>query len=169
MKVLAVGVWGRSHWILDVIGRGAVRCLPANVCPADEEAYSMTGGAIVGALFGAVLGFHIVCAVAWPKLGCGNDHRELGWHIHGHRLWSDCGRRRRVHPRFAQFAEFTLRMPRHGTTRETSLVGKRRRRLQRFVSFSKPPGQFIFIVQGRRLVGIAPILLAPLSGTQRKF
>jgi hypothetical protein len=60
-------------------------------------------------------------------------------------------------------------MPRHGTTRETSLVGKRRRRLQRFVSFSKPPGQFIFIVQGRRLVGIAPILLAPLSGTQRKF
>jgi hypothetical protein len=57
MKVLAVGVWGRSHWILDVIGRGAVRCLPANVCPSDEEAYSMTGGGIVGALFGAVLGF----------------------------------------------------------------------------------------------------------------
>ncbi len=57
MKALAVGVWGTSHWVLDLIGRGAVRCLPAKACPRDEDAYSMTGGAIVGALFGAALGF----------------------------------------------------------------------------------------------------------------
>lgn len=57
MKALAVGVWGTSHWILDLIGRGAVRCFPANSSPSDDEAYSMTGGAVLGTLIGAVLGY----------------------------------------------------------------------------------------------------------------
>lgn len=57
MKTLPDGIWGRSHWLLDLIGRGAVRCLPASACPREDEAYSMTGGAIVGSLIGAALGF----------------------------------------------------------------------------------------------------------------
>ena len=57
MKALADGVWGTSRWLLDLIGRGTFRCLPANACPSDDEAYSMTGGAVAGALIGAVLGF----------------------------------------------------------------------------------------------------------------
>ena len=57
MKTLACGVWGTSHWVLDWIGRGAMWCLPAKASTHDDEAYSLTGGAIVGALFGAALGF----------------------------------------------------------------------------------------------------------------
>ncbi len=57
MKALAEGIWGRSHWILEGIGRGALWCLPRRACPSDDDAFSMTGGAIVGALFGAVLGY----------------------------------------------------------------------------------------------------------------
>lgn len=57
MKALACGFWGTSHWVLDVIGRGALWCIPSHASSRDDEAYSMTGGAIVGALFGTVLGF----------------------------------------------------------------------------------------------------------------
>ena len=57
MKAPAEGIWGTSHWMLDRIGRGAIWCLPAHPCPSDDDAYCMTGGAIVGALFGAALGY----------------------------------------------------------------------------------------------------------------
>ena len=57
MKALTYGFWGTSHWILDLIGRGTVRCIPAQTSVGDDEVYSMTGGAIVGAIFGAGLGF----------------------------------------------------------------------------------------------------------------
>jgi hypothetical protein len=57
MKALAGGVWGTSHRILDSIGRGALSCLPLHARPRDNEALSLTGGAIVGALLGGGLGF----------------------------------------------------------------------------------------------------------------
>lgn len=75
MKPLADGVWGTSHWLLDFIGRCAFRCLPAKACPSDDEAYTMTGGAIVCALFGALLGFalsaqsHDLSVVAGTVIG----------------------------------------------------------------------------------------------------
>lgn len=56
MKPLAVGIWGTSHWVLDLIGRSAVWCLHTNAYPKDDAAYSIIGGAIVGAVFGLALG-----------------------------------------------------------------------------------------------------------------
>lgn len=57
MKALADGIWGTSHWFLDGIGRGATWLLHAKAIPHDDEAYTMTGGAILGAIYGAIFGF----------------------------------------------------------------------------------------------------------------
>lgn len=57
MKAFANGVWGTSHWILDLTGKATVWLLHAKTTPHDDEAYAMTGGAIFGAFFGAILGF----------------------------------------------------------------------------------------------------------------
>ncbi len=76
MRAMAAGVWGTSHWVLDLIGRGAVRCVHAHPSAGDNEAYSMTGGAIVGALFGSALGYtlsaqaHGLSVVAGTIIGC---------------------------------------------------------------------------------------------------
>lgn len=57
MKRLAIGVWCTAHWSLDLIGRAAAWRCPTKTSSSEEEAYSITGGAIVGAIFGALLGF----------------------------------------------------------------------------------------------------------------
>ena len=57
MKSFAVGVWGTSHWFLDGIGRGACWLLHAKATPHDDEAYAMTGGGILGAIYGVTFGF----------------------------------------------------------------------------------------------------------------
>ena len=57
MKIRAVGVWGTAHWTLDLIGRGAVRFIPTKTSWSQVDAYSVTGGAVVGTVFGALLSF----------------------------------------------------------------------------------------------------------------
>lgn len=57
MKKLGVGVWGTAHWGLDLIGRAAAWLIPTKTSSREDDAYSITGGAIVGAIFGALLGF----------------------------------------------------------------------------------------------------------------
>jgi hypothetical protein len=57
MKRLAIGIWGTAHWSLDQIGRAAAWRFPAKTLSSEDEAYSITGGAIVGAIFGVLLGF----------------------------------------------------------------------------------------------------------------
>jgi hypothetical protein len=56
MKAKADGFWGAAHWILDVIGRGAAWFLPTKRAVSEDEVYAMTGGAVVGVLFGGILG-----------------------------------------------------------------------------------------------------------------
>lgn len=75
MKPVVVGVWGTSHWVLDLIGRSAVWCLHANAYPKDDDLYSIIGSAIVGAVFGVALGFtfavhsHDLSPVAGTAIG----------------------------------------------------------------------------------------------------
>ena len=57
MKKLPVGVWGNAHWSLDLIGRTAAGLFPIKAHWIEGCTYSITGGAIVGAIFGALLGF----------------------------------------------------------------------------------------------------------------
>lgn len=57
MKKLTVGVWGTAHWSLDLIGRTAVGLFPTRTSSSEGGAYSITGGGVVGAIFGALLGF----------------------------------------------------------------------------------------------------------------
>jgi hypothetical protein len=59
MSVRAVGFWGTAHWILDVVGRGTACVLPGNTSQRDDDACGMTGGAILGVIFGAVSGYMI--------------------------------------------------------------------------------------------------------------
>lgn len=76
MKVLASGFWGTTHWALDLIGRGAARAVHKKSSLEDDEAYSMTGGAAVGGIYGAIFGFLLslqprdINAVAGAALGC---------------------------------------------------------------------------------------------------
>jgi hypothetical protein len=60
MKAVADGFWGTAHFTLEMIGRGAVRILPARTSASlrkdREEIYAMTGGAALGVVFGAILG-----------------------------------------------------------------------------------------------------------------
>ena len=57
MKRLAIGVWSTAHWSLDQIGRAVTGHFPTKTLSSEDEAYSITGGAIVGAIFGVLLGF----------------------------------------------------------------------------------------------------------------
>jgi hypothetical protein len=57
MKRLAIGVWSTAHWSLDRIGRAATGHFPTKTLSSEDEACSITGGAIVGAIFGVLLGF----------------------------------------------------------------------------------------------------------------
>jgi hypothetical protein len=57
MKAVASGFWGTSHWILDWIGRGTAWCFHTKLAPSEDMAYAMTGGAILGAVVGAMFGF----------------------------------------------------------------------------------------------------------------
>jgi len=57
MKRLVIGVWSTAHWSLDQIGRAATGHFPTKTLSSQDEAYSITGGAIVGAIFGTLLGF----------------------------------------------------------------------------------------------------------------
>jgi hypothetical protein len=57
MKRLAIGVWSTAHWSLDQIGRAAAGHFPAKTLSSEDGAYSIAGGAVVGAIFGALLGF----------------------------------------------------------------------------------------------------------------
>jgi hypothetical protein len=57
MKRLAIGVWSTAHWSLDRIGRAATGHFPTKTLSSEDEACSITGGAIVGAVFGVLLGF----------------------------------------------------------------------------------------------------------------
>lgn len=57
MKKLGVGVWGTAHWSLDLIGRAAAWLILTKTSSREDDAYSITGGAIVGAISGALLGF----------------------------------------------------------------------------------------------------------------
>lgn len=59
MKPQACGFWGISHWILDAVGRGTLWCLPERMHPKGDGAYSLIGGALLGALFGAAFGFFL--------------------------------------------------------------------------------------------------------------
>ena len=56
MNVQAVGFWGTTHWILDVIGRGAACVLSDSTPRRDEEACAMMGGGALGVIFGAAVG-----------------------------------------------------------------------------------------------------------------
>jgi hypothetical protein len=60
VRVSARGFWGTTYWALDSIGRGAAWLLPRKISSSEEEVYAMTGGAIVGAVFGIALGF-VLC------------------------------------------------------------------------------------------------------------
>jgi uncharacterized protein YcfJ len=58
MKKLTVGFWGTAHWSLDLIGRGVARCFPTKTPSSEnDDAYSVIGGAVVGTIFGVLLGF----------------------------------------------------------------------------------------------------------------
>jgi hypothetical protein len=62
MRVLAYGFWGVTHWTLDTIGRATGYILPGKTSrqedePREDEARAMTGGAVLGAIFGAAFGF----------------------------------------------------------------------------------------------------------------
>jgi hypothetical protein len=57
MKKLSVGVWGTTHWSLDLIGKGAARFFSIKTFSNENDTYSVIGGAVVGAIFGALLGF----------------------------------------------------------------------------------------------------------------
>jgi hypothetical protein len=75
MSVSARGFWGTTCWALDWIGRGAALICPAKISSTEEEPYAMTGGAIVGAIFGVALGFilsdesHVMSNLAAATLG----------------------------------------------------------------------------------------------------
>ena len=56
IQVRAVGIWGTTHWSLNRIGRGVAWFFPARTL-SEDEAYSVTGGAVVGTILGAILGF----------------------------------------------------------------------------------------------------------------
>lgn len=57
MRRLAGGIWGTAHWSLDLIGRGIAGLFPAK--RKSENDASLTGGAVVGAIFGALCGFSL--------------------------------------------------------------------------------------------------------------
>jgi hypothetical protein len=57
MKAVAIGFWGTSHWILDWVGRGTAWCFPGKLSPCEDVGYCMTGGAILGTIVGAAIGF----------------------------------------------------------------------------------------------------------------
>jgi outer membrane lipoprotein SlyB len=57
MRVLAYGFWGVTHWVLDTIGRATGYILPGKTSQREDEARAMTGGAVLGAIFGAAFGF----------------------------------------------------------------------------------------------------------------
>jgi membrane protein YqaA with SNARE-associated domain len=56
MKGRDIGIWSTAHWSLDLIGRTVAWILPAKAL-SEDDAYSMTGGAVVGTMFGALVGF----------------------------------------------------------------------------------------------------------------
>jgi uncharacterized membrane protein len=76
MRVLAYGFWGTSHWVLDVIGRGAACVLPRKASQRDDVACAIAGGAVLGVIFGAIFGFMLseesrdLSAIAGAALGC---------------------------------------------------------------------------------------------------
>lgn len=57
MKVLALGFWGTTDWVLEFIGRGAAVVLFGKASLNEDEAYAMMGGAAVGGIFGSIVGF----------------------------------------------------------------------------------------------------------------
>jgi hypothetical protein len=63
MKKRLVGFWGTAHWSLDLVGRSASWFFPTKSLSSENDAYSVIGGAVVGAIFGGSLGF------AWSEEG----------------------------------------------------------------------------------------------------